>query len=91
MRKNKPLDPPELYRLMQQYRLTVRGLSRLIGYPMTHVKTWLNGTQNPPVFLRTVIENQDKYCALLPREFRAAVSARSSAQRGFQRPLPKLE
>lgn len=84
-----PLSPVKLHRLMQKYKLTTKDLSRLTGYPLTHVKTWIHGVQSPPLFLQTVIENQDKYKELLPREFRGLVSQRGRRKQ-FQRPLPKI-
>jgi hypothetical protein len=88
---SKPLDTVELHRLMQRYQLTIKSLSKLVGYPSVQVQAWVRGNQIPPVFLRSVIENQEKYRALLPREFRAAVNVRPAPLRKFQRPLPKVD
>lgn len=86
-----PLDTAALYRLMQQYRLSVKDLMRLTGYKKLHIEAWIQGAVTPPKFLRTVIENQDRYKDILPREFRRVVSAREVSRRKvYRRPIPEV-
>jgi hypothetical protein len=81
----------QLYRLMQRHRLTEADLARLTGYKPKRVKAWIRGIVPVPSFVKAVIENQKKYVALLPREFRRVALIREKGQRKFQRVLPPVE
>lgn len=85
------LSSTALYRLMQRHELSVEALARLTGYRTKVVLLWLVGTRKPPLYLRTVIEHQDKYKKLLPRELHEMLSVKRSSNTKFQRPLPKVD